>query len=264
MITPDASDWDPYSEHYASNEESMLDWEGRMIDRKYRKKQIVEISSLSVTVGSFEGEVDKCINDSFCASNHVGQNFASMAQSEIGDFAASLNSVTEASKFKMSVGSTSVGKDECGLFYPSRKPVYDTSHLSDLEANISAIISAFHANQEDIINSVGGEKPIFDHFDRLFAEIDTAYASKPKSVSADFISKIWQISNEDAIGVLKQNTQLLRQGADNDLSRHFSTNDRMLRYRCINSQFYTDTFFASSQATSTRGNTCGQMFVSDK
>ena len=56
----------------------------------------------------------------------------------------------------MSIGSTSVGKYECGLFYPSCKPVYDPSHISDLEANISATISAFHTNQGEIINSVGG------------------------------------------------------------------------------------------------------------
>ena len=38
----------------------------------------------------------------------------------------------------------------------------------------------------------------------------------------------------------------------------------MLRYKRINSQFFTDTFFVGGDATSTRGNKCAQIFVSDK
>ena len=38
----------------------------------------------------------------------------------------------------------------------------------------------------------------------------------------------------------------------------------MLRYRRIKSEFYTDTFFVTGKAKSTRGYTCMQIFVSDK
>ena len=38
----------------------------------------------------------------------------------------------------------------------------------------------------------------------------------------------------------------------------------MLRYKRINSQFFTDTFSVTSKAKSTRGNTCSQLFVSYK
>ena len=38
----------------------------------------------------------------------------------------------------------------------------------------------------------------------------------------------------------------------------------MLRYKRINSTFYTDTMFATDKAKSTRGNKCCQLFVSDK
>jgi len=37
----------------------------------------------------------------------------------------------------------------------------------------------------------------------------------------------------------------------------------MLRYRRIESKFYTDAFFATAKGRSTRGNTCAQIFVSD-
>ena len=64
--------------------------------------------------------------------------------------------------------------------------------------------------------------------------------------------------------MLKQNTQLCCGSAENDLSCHLSTNDSMLRYnKRINSQFFTVTFFVDGDATSTSGNKCAQMFVSD-
>ena len=63
--------------------------------------------------------------------------------------------------------------------------------------------------------------------------------------------------------MLKQNTQLCCGSAENDLSCHFSTNDSMLRYKRINSQFLTVTFFVDGNATSTSGNKCAQIFDSD-
>ena len=39
----------------------------------------------------------------------------------------------------------------------------------------------------------------------------------------------------------------------------------MMRYRRLNTYFYMDTFFATSKGgKSTRGNTCCQLFVTDK
>ena len=38
----------------------------------------------------------------------------------------------------------------------------------------------------------------------------------------------------------------------------------MTRYKRLESIFFTDTFFVSKSAKSLRGNTCAQLFVSDK
>ena len=38
----------------------------------------------------------------------------------------------------------------------------------------------------------------------------------------------------------------------------------MLRYKRINSQFFTDTLFVTKKGKSSKGNTCAQLFVSDK
>ena len=48
------------------------------------------------------------------------------------------------------------------------------------------------------------------------------------------------------------------------MSRNFGTNDRLLRYKRINTHFFTDTFFVGKGMTSARGFKCVQLFVSDK
>ena len=89
-------------------------------------------------------------------------------------------------------------------------------------------------------------------------------ASKPKGINPEILSKLWYISDTLAEGAIEANTQLRRYNAENTLSRNFSTNDRMLRYRRIQSVFYTDTMFSTPKAKSTRQNVCCQVFVSDK
>jgi len=134
--------------------------------------------------------------------------FDSIAQCEVQSFASKLNQKLEVYKFSMWIGSVNVDNVPCDLWEDVDKPTFMDIH--DFEPHISA-----------------------------------AQASKPKTILSDFLSKIWNILENLAMKVLDQTTQLNRQGADNDLSHHFSTNDRMLRSRCINSQFFTDTFFVT-------------------
>ena len=48
------------------------------------------------------------------------------------------------------------------------------------------------------------------------------------------------------------------------MNQNYTTNDRMLRYRRINQYFFMDTFFVTKKGgTSSRGNTCCQLFVMD-
>ena len=101
-----------------------------------------------------------------------------------------------------------------------------------------------------------------DKFD--FSSVPSAQAGNPKTVSAGFLSKIWNMDNSTATKVLDQNIQLNSQGANNDWYRQLSTNDWMLQYKCISSQFFTDTFLVTASGVSTRGNNCDQICVSEK
>jgi hypothetical protein len=95
-------------------------------------------------------------------------------------------------------------------------------------------------------------------------DIAAMRAGKTKGVNPVDLAKVWRIDVEAARRSIEVTTQLKQQDTDGSLSRNFSTNDRMLRYRRINCHFFTDTFFVTKKGKSTRGNTCMQLFVSDK
>ena len=93
--------------------------------------------------------------------------------------------------------------------------------------------------------------------------VSASHAEKPKGVNAELLQKIWRIDSEMTKRTIKTTSQLNRQDMDSKILRNFGTNDRMLRYRRIKSFFFTDTFFVTKKAASSRGYTCMQIFVSD-
>ena len=113
------------------------------------------------------------------------------------------------------------------------------------------------------------DEPLFtttlDNLENEFlSEISALEAGTPTGTKPEFLKRIWAISDKESNAVVEANTQLNRQSNDGELSRHFSTNDRMLRYRRIDSYFYTDTLLVTKSAKSTRGYLYLQVFISDK
>ena len=84
-------------------------------------------------------------------------------------------------------------------------------------------------------------------------------------VNAKHIAKIWRISYDDATRTIDAMSQHSVRSEDPTLSQNYGTNDHMLRYRRIKDYFFMDTFFAMSKGgKSSCGNTCCQLFVTDK
>ena len=75
----------------------------------------------------------------------------------------------------------------------------------------------------------------------------TAQAGKTRGVDPKHLSKIWRISREDAQRIIDVTTQTSTRTDDPTLSRNYSTNDRMLRYKRIKDFFFMDTFFATKK-----------------
>ena len=75
----------------------------------------------------------------------------------------------------------------------------------------------------------------------------TAEAGKTRGVDPKHLSKIWRISHEDAQRTIDVTTQTSTRTDDPTLSRNYSTNDRMLRYKTIKDYFFMDTFFVTKK-----------------
>ena len=96
-------------------------------------------------------------------------------------------------------------------------------------------------------------------------EVFAINASTFRGVSSDQLSKVWRISIEEAEDTLKVTSQQKVHGDDPQLAKNYGTNDRLLRYKHIAEYFFMDTFMATQKGgKSSRGNTCCQLFVSDK
>ena len=125
-------------------------------------------------------------------------------------------------------------------------------------------------NHDDDENSMDDREDEPELMDLAENDIDdlmasTAQAGKPRGVDPKHLSKIWRISHEDAKNTIDVTTQTSIQKDNPVLSRNYSTNDRMLRYKRIKDFFFMDIFFATKKGgQSSRGHTCCQLFVTDK
>ena len=243
FLTPDSNNWNPHCLSFEQNERTMLNYEGElnephrrankpMIDDDY--EDIFELSS--VTVDDWNKQIDSNISNAYTAEEHHDDDLNELDEL----FAKTLSIRAEISKVQASLGSTTLCEDPCELFQDS----FDNT-LGNLKESLTGVISPESIN--DVV-----------------AAINSTVAFKPKGIKSSQLSKLWMISDKLAEGALSQNTQLSRLSADNSLSRQLSSNDRMLRYRRINSTFFTDTMFANPKAQSLRQNKCCQVFVSDK
>ena len=169
-----------------------------------------------------------------------------MIQSSINnqndDFANALNCRGETSKFAASIGS-------CDL---------SMNHSPFLFDIINEPITSSWDNFEDSLKGVLDPSQI----EFVWAQMSADEASKTIGVSPTMLSKIWCISDKLTEGAIDHNTQLCRNNSDNALSRQFTTNNRLLRYKRIQRTFYSDTMFALTHKSVRQFKLC-RVFVSD-
>jgi hypothetical protein len=108
------------------------------------------------------------------------------------------------------------------------------------------------------------EAQLRDAIKEGFSTLLTVIAGKTQGVSAEHLAKIWRISHDNAARTLEVTTQLLHTNDGSSLSRNAGTDDRAVQYKKLWSTFFSDTLFATKKAKSLQGNTCVQLFVSDK
>jgi hypothetical protein len=114
LLTPNGQ-WNPHSDSYSKNEENMLDWEGNLVEKKYRKEILLSeveedlAMASSATISTMEHTmVDTMMPEAFVSSV---SNCPSSEVSPIYDpdrLYSLLNERAQESRFMMSVGSTNV------------------------------------------------------------------------------------------------------------------------------------------------------------
>ena len=250
VLTPAA--WNPHSDAYVINEESMLDWEGNMRHEEDHEKRVVlgDIPSDDTMISSLA----LCDKEEMVISSHfVDQdediNTAHGFEDENQLYQA-LNMRNEHGQFAMNIDATSIFDQ----VYLDDDDSQDTSDDDDTSLD----------NSEDDFDPMELDDDTNEVLlDNLMAS--TAQAGKSRGVDPKHLSKIWRISHEDAQRTIDVTTQTSIRTDDPVLSRNYSTKDRMLRYKRIKDFFFMDTFFATKKGgLSSRGHTCCQLFVTDK
>ena len=156
---------------------------------------------------------------------------------------------TEHGQFAMNIGATNI-LDQVSL---------DDDDNDDSQAS--------NETDENSMDDPEAESELMDwednDLDILMAS--TAQVGKSRGVNPKHLSKIWRISQEDAKNTIDVTTQASIQKDNPVLSRNYSTNNRMLRYKRIKDFFFLDAYFATKKGgQSSRGHTCCQLFVTDK
>ena len=123
---------------------------------------------------------------------------------------------TEHGKFAMNTGATNI---------------LDQAYLDNDDDDSQAS----NDNDENSMDDPEAESELMDmvedDLDDLMAS--TAQAGKPRGVDTKHLSKIWRISHEEAKITIDVTTQTSIRKDNPVLSRNYSTNDRMLRYKRI-------------------------------
>ncbi|MEM7463144.1 MAG: hypothetical protein AAF362_10750 [Pseudomonadota bacterium] len=272
LLTP--TTWNPHSDAYAFNEENMLDWEGNMRESKYREQHLVldEVPDDDRMVSSLAiGDSEQQIVDQVCGrltlNDYVAPLFdkvpkaADEVSQVLAKVSAILNPATlyrrlaqrqELGQFQMSVGSTTAMPDNSPEESGTQRFDDEESHYSEEEVGDDGSLEL------DV-------DPFEDDFDLEEFMASATSSSNPRGVDAEHLSKVWRISHKQAEQTLNTTTQHSIRTQDPTLSRNYGTNDRMLRYKRIDDYFFMDTFFATKKGgKSSRGNTCCQLFVTDK
>ena len=264
LATPDGR-WDPHSDHYAQNEEQLLDFAGQMVPPEQRQRVVLaDIAEDQTMVASATiSAVEQALVDEACYSEREPQVIAYDVDSETEATGASCvtSQIDEASAHLLSVSPNLVPEVFAARLAANR----DIGHFG-------ASIGATTAWTNEVLFPEIPEKDLINHeidaldFDDVFAAgVAATFASKTKGVDPSHLAKVWRIDHATARRTIEVTSQLRKRPALEGLTRNYPTDDRMLRYKRIDDYFFMDTFFATKKANkSSRGNTCMQLFVSDK
>ena len=215
------AEWNPQDHRFSQEEDNMLDFEGKMIEHKYRKRD------LFISEGN-----EKHYNLS--TVNVIPENehrVAKISQQSVNDGKAQ-----------------ELPENTCCAV--------SQSMLTSLDPNLDESKFA-----ENLVEHVALSK----YQVSVRSKISAMSMGTINGVSPKDLSKVFRIDIPTAKRTLQNTSQRLKRSKNLSLHRRYRSNDRMLRYQHLREYFYMDTMFATSKSgATTRGNTCLQLFVTDR
>ena len=267
VLTPDR--FNPHDEAYAANERHHTDWNGDIVPHKDRQRIILsEIPtegdmaiSMSISAAECAAIDDTFKNGGLCATPCEGRQHLPKEADQASTLASISNILVEEELYRR-LDQRAVLGDFMASIGSTDAPL-GSDMLCDGSEHVSLPLEE-EASYHELLDVLMDENTIGPAgLDDIMAS--SAHARKPTGVDAGHLARLWKITTEEAQNTINQTSQHVVRTPTDHLSRNYSTNDRMLRYRRIQSHFFMDTFFADKKTTkSSRGNTCCQLFVTDK
>lgn len=235
QVTP--SYWDPSTDVFSRNESLMLDWQGGVVLPRDQPRVLLEDDDRALISSLHVNDCENAFMDALSDYRHT-EPF----EPYFCDPSCSAYSIS------------------------NTLDVHAYASELDRQADLRHIASVCEVNCADIIPG-----PLFP--DVVYSD-PTSTSRRPvvsalnmkssRGVKPEFLAKVWRIPLEVARQTVESTSQRIVRTPGSQLSRHYSTQDRALRYRRVHQIFFTDTMFAGQKIRSTRGNTCLQLFVTDK
>ena len=246
--------WNPHSDVYSANEESMLDWEGNMQPKKDRQHRIVlddvedeinMIASLSITPLEQEA-IDIHLIEDDERPDEMGIPFIPRP----GDCVLSMLRSISNTLVDLEFSHHMCEKERDGWIAASigLTNTLQSRYISDSEPEADE-----QSHDDSTCNDVDDCFDLLSDLDGdgAHARVDEFFhstnASRPRGVTPEHLSKIWRISHEDTKRTINTTTQMSVRTQDPMLSRNYGTNDHMLHYKRIQDYFFMDTFFATKK-----------------
>ena len=238
--------WNPHSDAYSTNEESMLDWEGNKQQKKDHQHWIVlddveddlnMVASLQIT------QLEQEVIDTDLVEDE--EHYEGMTMMTIPRVADNISSTLG------SISNTLVDHDLSWYMCEREQDGCFAASIGSTNTLVSQYISDSKPDDND--SSSADDDMTFDLDSEGVQEQVEEFlshatnASRPHGVTPEHLSKVWHISTEDARRTIETTTQTSVQTQDPTLSRNYGTNDCMLRYRHIQDYFFMDTFFATKK-----------------
>ena len=269
--------WNPHTDASSLNEASMLDWEENMRERSEWTNKIVldevdsDMEESYFTISTIEARrIDEvCMEDEQRIAEVGGQNRVPKECDQVAMVLGEISSVLDAftlngllrqradlARDEGTIGATTAIEKEF-LLGDENNDDFDDGSEERSEGDKGEATGDVY---ETTTPGTGTDELDLDQV--FAARVEAIHQGK---ANAKHRAKIWRISYDDATRTINATSQHSVRSEDPTLSQNYGTNDCMLRYRRIKDYFFMDTFFATSKGgKSSSGNTCCQLFVTDK